>query len=629
MAVAPPTDGGAAAPGLLGSLGVLRLTTCGAVDDGKSTLVGRLLADAGMLFDDQLAALKRASEARHGPGVIDYALLFDGLDIEREQSITIDVAYRFFMTRRRKFIIADAPGHEAHTRNMATAASHADLAIIVVDATRGPTPQTLRHLRIAGLVGVSEAIIAVSKMDAAGFSADRFSALSQDLSLACAEAGLRVRAAVPVAAVEGHNVVHRSAAMPWYGGPTLLEALETADPGRSLIDGPFRMPVQLVIRGGRDRPWRGYAGTVASGRIAVGSEVLIAHYGRTAKVVRIITADGDLDTAQAGQALTLELEGDHDISRGDLLAGADAAPAVTSRFEADVIGFSPEGLSAGRRVEVRMAARTVAGALTAIGPGLDFGDGAGREGVLGLNGVARCTVELSRPIALDRFADNRTTGSFLLVDRHTAETLAAGMVAVVTDTNVRQENSTINRASRRSLKGHGAAALWFTGLPGAGKSTIADLVQQSLQDRGAHAYALDGDNLRSGLNKDLGFTMEARAENVRRAAEVARLFVDAGLIVTCALVSPYRMERETIRDLFAEGEFFEVFVDAPLAVCMERDPKGLYRRAQAGAMKDLTGLQSPYEVPQSPDLHLRTADETSQRSAARVIAFLQDRGILW
>ena len=612
----------------MGDRSVLRLTTCGAVDDGKSTLVGRLLADADALFEDHLAAFRKASEARHGAGILDYALLFDGLDAEREQGITIDVAYRYFMTPARKFIIADAPGHEAHTRNMATAASHADLAIVVVDAVRGPMPQTARHIRIAALVGVRAAVVAINKMDAVDFDAARFRALEADLLRLCADAGLAVEAVIPVAAAAGHNVVERSEQTPWYDGPALLQALEAADPQRDLSQRPFRMPVQLVVRGGKDRPWRGYAGTIATGRIAVGDEALIAHFGRTAKVARLFTADGDLAAAEAGQAVTIVLEGDHDISRGDLLAAPEAAPAVTSCFEADVIGLSPQGLRAGQRVEIRLAARALAATVTAIRPGLDFGDGEGAEGALAANGVARCTLDLSRPVALDGFKDNRTTGSFILVDRHSAETLAAGMVAAVTDTNVRQQNSQVSRAGRAALKGHAAAALWFTGLPGAGKSTIADLVQRSLQEQGAHGYALDGDNLRSGLNKDLGFSMEARAENVRRAAEVARLFVDAGLIVTCALVSPYRLEREMIRDLFQEGQFFEVFVDAPLAVCMERDPKGLYRRAQAGAVTDMTGLHSPYEVPQAPDLRLETDKQTSEASAARVIGFLRDRGIL-
>ncbi len=616
----------------LGENGVLRLTTCGAVDDGKSTLLGRLLADADAIFEDHLATLLSASR-RKAPdaNAIDYALLFDGLDAEREQGITIDVAYRYFTTPKRKFIIADAPGHEDHTRNMATAASNADLAIALVDAQKGASTQTLRHLQIAALVGVRHVILAVNKMDLVGYVQDRFEAVAGPLAKSCAELGFHSVQAIPVAATQGDNVVHRSAAMPWWKGQTLFATLEDTDYSAEETQAEFRLAVQMVSRlpGGA----RGYAGRIASGRIAPGDRVLIPHWGQSALVQRLVSMDGDLAEASAGDAVTLTLDSEFDIARGDIVCGADSAPFWADRFAARLICMSELGVLPGRRYLLKTGSKTLIAAVSEIVQQSVFSSDeatphAANE--LGLNAIAKCTIECAGPLAFDRFCDNRVTGGFLLIDRASNDTVAAGMIEGPMEQGrfIRPQAMGVNRAARSGLNGHKPAILWFTGLSGAGKSTIADLVEQRLHARGAHTYGLDGDNLRLGLMRDLGFSRADRVENIRRAGELAKLFVDAGLIVTCAFISPYAAERDAVRDLVGPDEFVEIFVDAPVGVCMARDPKGLYRRANAGEIKDFTGVDSPYEAPVSPELRLDTTAVSAPVLADQVVRYLRDRGIL-
>jgi bifunctional enzyme CysN/CysC len=600
---------------------VLRLTTIGAVDDGKSSLLGRLLLDADAVFEDHLLSLPR-----DGAGVLDGALLFDGLEAEREQGITIDVAYRYFETQSRKFILADAPGHEAHTRNMATAASQADLAIIVVDGLRGPSAQTFRHLHIARLVGIKIAILAVSKMDLCGFGAERFDAVRAPIAARCAELGIHLAAVIPVSAKTGANIVHAGVQTPWHTGPSLLRALEAITP--ALMQGPFRFPVQLVVKPEAGLGGRGYAGAVTSGSVQCGDTVLIPHWGTSARVARIASADGDRAVAHAGAAVTLVLEGEHDIARGDVIAAIDPAPAMTSQIEADVIGLGDTGLRLGRTYELRCATRTVAASITQFGARTDFGVAPRDADGLGPNEIAQARIALARPIPLDLFDHARDTGGFLLVDRHSGETLACGMIRAMAPSNVQARPQAITPTRRAALMGHKPGVIWFTGLSGAGKSTIAELVERALCARGVHTFALDGDNLRSGLTKDLGFSPADRVENIRRAGEVARLFADAGLIVTCAFVSPFQADRALVRDLVGADRFLEVFIDAPLDVCMARDPKGLYRRALAGEIKDFSGVSSPYEPPGAPDLHIHAGAGAAETHAEAVIALLIRRGMI-
>jgi bifunctional enzyme CysN/CysC len=601
----------------MAGLGVLRLTTCGAVDDGKSTLLGRLLLDSHAVFEDHLLSLPRGAD-----GEPDAALLFDGLDAEREQGITIDVAYRYFETAQRKFVIADAPGHEAHTRNMATAASNADVAIIVVDVVKGPSAQTFRHIRIAGLVGVKAAIIAINKMDAAGFDDAAFEAAAAPVRAACAAAGLKVAAALLVSAKTGANIVTPRSA----SAVTLLGVLETLDVRNAISEAPFRMPVQMVVKPQPGLEARGYAGTIAAGAIAMGDFVRIAHWGQNARVTRIITADGDLTQALAGQPVTLCLDGEYDIARGDLLACPQRPPIMSSRIEADLIGLGDQGAAHGRSYELRCGARAIGAQIVSLSARETFGAAAGAD--LAQNEIAHAKLTLSRPIALDPFLMCRDTGGLLLVDRYSGETVAAGMVTSITPTNVQARRSAITAADRTALMGHRPAVVWFTGLSGAGKSTIAELVEQLLHARGVHTFALDGDNLRSGLTKDLGFSAADRLENIRRASEAARLFVEAGLIVTCAFISPFRMDRALARDLIGPERFLEIFVDAPLETCIARDPKGLYVRALKGEIKEFSGVSSPYEPPLSPDLHLPAGLMNPADCAQAVIALLRTRGLI-
>ncbi|MCF3947851.1 sulfate adenylyltransferase subunit CysN [Acidiphilium iwatense] len=612
-----------AQPGSARSL--LRLLTCGSVDDGKSTLIGRLLFDTDNIPDDQRAALERDSKKFGTDGAnIDFSLLVDGLEAEREQGITIDVAYRFMATPRRKFIIADTPGHEQYTRNMATGASTAQLAILLVDASQGLLTQTRRHAFIADLLGIRHVVLAVNKIDLIGFDQARFEAIARDFASLAEQFHFETIAPIPLSARHGDNVVHRSARMGWYDGPTLLEHLERIEPGIA-ASGPFRLPVQWVNR--PDASFRGYAGTIAGGAISTGDPVIVAASGRTSRVARIVTADGDRAAARAGDAVTLTLDDEIDISRGDLLAAPEARPEVADQFAADIVWMAEAPLLPGRPYVVRIGTATVSGVVSKIKHKVNVNnfDHLAADS-LALNEVAAVNMALSVPVAFDPYTGNRRTGGFILIDRLTNATVAAGMVRhpLGRATNIHRQALTIDRAAREARNRHRPAILWFTGLSGAGKSTIANLVEAKLHLLGAHTYLLDGDNVRHGLNRDLGFTDADRVENIRRVAEVAKLFADAGLIVLVSFISPFRAERRMARELVEPGLFHEVFVDTPIEICRQRDPKGLYRKADAGQIRNFTGIDSPYEPPEAPEFHLRTETGTPEALADAMIAALRD-----
>ena len=601
--------------------GLLRFITCGSVDDGKSTLLGRLLYDAGMVPEDQLAALARDSRKLHGdsPDALDFALLTDGLDAERQQGITIDVAYRYFHTPRRSFIVADCPGHEQYTRNMATGASTAQLAVVLVDARKGLLPQTRRHSYICALMGIRQVVLAVNKMDLVDCREDVYAAIAHEYRELAVQLGITTIHCLPVIAPGGDNIGKPSTRMPWYQGPTLLEWLESADVTVAQSD-QFRMPVQWVNR--PDASFRGYAGTVCGGRLAVGSEVVVQPAMRRARVERIVTADGDLPEAVAGQAVTLTLDREIDASRGDVIAEAARPAPVADQFAAHVLWMGDESLLPNRAYWLKIGARTVNARITSIKHKVDVNtqaELAARR--LDLNEVGYCNIDLDHAIAFESYEDNRTLGGFILIDRTTNATVGCGMLdfALRRASNVHWQHTDLNKEARSVSKGQQARCLWFTGLSGAGKSTIANLVERRLHSLGFHTYMLDGDNLRHGLNKDLGFTPEARVENVRRVAEVAHLMVDAGLIVLVCVISPFQSERQFARGLFEEGEFLEVFVDTSLDECERRDPKGLYRKARAGQIVNFTGIDSPYEAPEDAELHLRTAGLRAEQMAEQVV----------
>ena len=622
MAATPATA--TATPGR----GLLRFITCGSVDDGKSTLLGRLLYDAGTVPEDQLAALVRDSRRLHADAgdALDFALLTDGLDAEREQGITIDVAYRYFHTSRRSFIVADCPGHEQYTRNMATGASNAELAVVLVDARKGLLPQTRRHTYICALLGIRQVVLAVNKMDLVGCDeavyrdiTDAYRALAQSL-------GIAEVTCLPVVAPDGDNVGTRSARMPWYTGPSLLELLEAADvaPRRA---GDFRMPVQWVNR--PDQSFRGYAGTICGGRVAKGDEVLVQPGVQRARIARIVTADGDLDSAADGQAVTLCLDREIDASRGDVIADALRPAPVADQFACHLLWLGDNALLPNRAYWLKLGTRTVNARVMSIKHKVDVNSQAklaARQ--LLLNEVGYCTLGLDEEVAFEAYADNRTLGGFILIDRQSNATVACGMLdfALGRSANVHWQHVDIDKGVRASSKGQQPLCLWFTGLSGAGKSTIANLVERRLHALGCHTYLLDGDNVRHGLNRDLGFTPQDRVENIRRIAEVAHLMVDAGLIVLVSAISPYRSERRSARELFAAAEFMEVFVDAPLEECERRDPKGLYRKARAGAIRNFTGIDAPYERPEAPEIHLlsggQRAEQLAEQVVTRVLAML-------
>ncbi|MGE0501525.1 MAG: sulfate adenylyltransferase subunit CysN [Rhizobiaceae bacterium] len=606
---------------------LLRFLTCGSVDDGKSTLIGRLLFDTKLIFEDQLAALKRDSR-RHGTNgdKIDFALLVDGLEAERQQGITIDVAYRFFATEKRKFIVADTPGHEQYTRNMATGASTADLAIVLVDARQGVLAQTRRHTVIASLLGIRRIVLAINKIDLVGFDRDVFGRIASDFEAFAGGLGFAGIVAIPMSARDGDNVTTRSKRMPWYIGPTLLDHLEAVPVGEDTASSSFRFPIQYVNRPNLD--FRGFAGTVASGWAQVGDSVVIAKSGRHSRIRRIVTHAGDIEEAVAGQAVTLVLDDEIEASRGNMLVKPEQRPVVADRFAADIVWFHEQPLVPGREYLFRTEADQVSGHASRICHRLGIATLSEEPASsLGMNDIGLCEIAVRNPIAFDPFAANRVTGAFIVIDRQTNATVAAGMIrhALRAADAIHWQSIDIDRRARGSMKNQRPRVLWFTGLPGSGKSTIANLLDKKLHASGRHTYILDGDNVRHGLNRDLGFSEADRVENIRRVAEVARLMVDAGLVVIVAFISPFRADRQSARALMGEDEFVEVFVDTPLEECARRDPKGLYAQAMNGSIKDFTGIDSPYERPDAPEIRLQTVGHTPEEMVETIEDWLRQR----
>ncbi|MGD9540735.1 sulfate adenylyltransferase subunit CysN [Methylocystis sp.] len=608
----------------------LRFLTCGSVDDGKSTLVGRLLYERKLIFDDQLATLEKDSKKHGAVGEeIDFALLVDGLEAEREQGITIDVAYRYFSTEARAFIVADSPGHEQYTRNMATGASNADLAILLVDARKGLLTQTRRHATIASLLGIRHVVLAINKMDLVDYSQATFDRIVADFTHAASELHFASIAAIPISARYGDNVISLSDKMPWYSGPHLLSYLETVDVENAVADQAMRLPVQWVNRLQQD--FRGYAGMLVSGRVSVGDEILVAASGRTSRVERIVAMDGDSTSAAAFDSVMLTLANEIDISRGDVLCHPKQRPDVADQFAAHIIWMSDEKLLPGRSYFMKINGRSLAGSVTEIKYKLDVDNNAHiATKTLSLNEIGFCNIALGSSVAVDPYDANRATGGFILIDRFTNATAGAGLIAfpLRRAKNIHLQAQLVSKAARSHIKHQQPAVLWFTGLSGAGKSTIANLVEMKLLARHAHTAMLDGDNIRHGLNKDLGFTDVDRVENIRRIGEVAKLMVDAGLIVLCAFISPFRAERQMARSLVSEGEFIEIFLDTPLDVCISRDPKGLYKKALAGEIKNFTGVDQTYELPTSPEMHVRFMNEKPEEIADRIIKELETRNVI-
>jgi bifunctional enzyme CysN/CysC len=601
------------------------------VDDGKSTLIGRLLHDSALVYEDQMKSAehdsRRSNGARGGP--LDLALLVDGLEAEREQKITIDVAYRYFSTPRRKFIVADTPGHVQYTRNMATGASNCELAVLLVDARQGVLTQTRRHACILSLLGIRKIALAVNKMDLIDFDQARFEAIAEEFTAFADQLGFEQVTAVPVSALKGDNVIGPSAHMHWYHGPTLLAHLETVELSRLEEQRPLRFAVQWVNRPHLD--FRGYAGTVASGKVARGDEVVIHPSGKRAHVARIVTADADLETAQEGEAVTLTFAEEVDVSRGDVVASVEDVPFVADQMAAKIIWFDEEPMLPGRTYTLKCGSQTTTATVLNLKYKLNVDNldhVAGKT--LELNDVGSCNLNTTKALVFDPYAENADTGSFILIDRFTNATVAAGMIefGLRRATNIKWQELAIDKVARAGLKEQKPCVLWFTGLSGAGKSTIANALEKRLHAMGRHTYLLDGDNIRHGLNKDLGFTNADRVENIRRVAEAARLFVDAGLIVMVSFISPFRSERRMARDLFEEGEFIEVYVDTPLEVCEARDPKGLYEKARAGLIKNFTGIDSLYEAPERAELTLDTSDSTPESAAENVLRELRRRHLV-
>ena len=609
---------------------LLRFITCGSVDDGKSTLIGRLLYESKMIFEDQLTALEQDSKKVGTQGEnIDFALLVDGLAAEREQGITIDVAYRFFATEHRKFIVADTPGHEQYTRNMATGASTADLAVLLIDARQGVLTQTKRHAFIASQLGVRHIVLAVNKMDLVDYSENVFNEIVEDFKAFAAQLDIPNLHAIPVSALVGDNVVDGSRFMPWYEGPSLLGYLEGVDVEAEETSLPFRMPVQWVNR--PDLDFRGYAGRIAGGIIRPGDDIRVLPSGKQSKIARIVTMDSDLDEAVSGQSVTLTLTDEIDISRGDVIATSETPPEISDQFDTTIIWLSEEPMLPGRSYRMKTSSRLVSATVNAPKHKTDVNTLQKLPAKkLQLNEIGNCTLAVDRPIAFDSYAKNRQTGSFILIDRMTNNTVGMGMInfPLRRAANIHWQNLDINKAANAEQKGQNPAVLWFTGLSGSGKSTIANEVQRRLYATGRHSFILDGDNVRHGLNRDLGFTDADRVENIRRVAEVSKLMVEAGLITLVSFISPFRAERELARNLMEEGEFIEIFVNTPLSVAETRDPKGLYKKARAGNLKNFTGIDSPYEAPENPEIEINTAEMSVEDAAERVINGLIERGII-
>ncbi len=607
---------------------LLRFITCGSVDDGKSTLIGRLLYDSKLIYEDQLAAVGAESRKFGTQGEApDLALLVDGLQAEREQGITIDVAYRFFSTDKRKFIVADTPGHEQYTRNMATGASTAELAVILIDARKGVLTQTRRHSYIVSLLGIRHLVLAVNKMDLVGYDQDVFEAIRDDYRAFAAELGIADVQAVPVSALEGENVFEAGGKTPWYDGPTLMEILETTEVAREQASLPMRFPVQYVSRPSAD--FRGFSGTIASGTLRPGDAIAICPSGAKTRVARIVTASGDLDEAVAGEAVTLVLEDEIDISRGDVIAEAASPPEHADQLAAHVIWMHAEPMLPERAYLMRIGSRFVGAQVTDLRYKVDVNSLEHLAAkTLALNEVAHCNLALDREVAFDPYARNRETGAFILIDRFTNATVGAGMIefGLRRASNLSWHEMKVSKAARADAKKQRPCILWFTGLSGAGKSTIADRLEQKLHTAGRHTYLLDGDNVRHGLNKDLGFTDQDRVENIRRVSEVARLMLDSGLIVLVSFISPFRSERRMARELVEAGEFVEIFVDTPLDVCEARDPKGLYRKARAGEIANFTGIDSDYERPEAAEIVLRADRDGVDELAGQILRYLEAGG---
>jgi bifunctional enzyme CysN/CysC len=609
---------------------LLRFMTCGSVDDGKSTLIGRLLYESKMIFEDHLAALEADSKKFGTQGSdLDLALLVDGLAAEREQGITIDVAYRFFSTDRRKFIVADAPGHEQYTRNMVTAASTVDLAVILIDARKGVLTQTRRHSYIVSLLGIQKVVLAVNKMDAVGYALETFDSILEDYWKFANQIGLTDIVAIPISALKGDNVTEASPHTPWYNGPTLMGHLESIEIEEQTQSRPFRMPVQWVNR--PDQHFRGFAGMIVSGVVKKGDRIKTLPSGHESRVTRIVTQDGDRDQGITGQSVTLTIEHEIDISRGDVLVSGDSPAGVADQFQTTIIWMNEEPMLPGRPYLMKIGTRTVGATITSLKYKVNVNTLEHLAATkLDLNEIGVCNIGIDRQIPFDPYTENRETGSFILIDRLTNDTVGAGLIqfALRRADNIHWQALDVNKIARANLKGQKPCVLWFTGLSGAGKSTIANLMEKRLLSAGKHTYLLDGDNVRHGLNKDLGFTDVDRVENIRRVAEVARLMVDSGLIVLVSFISPFRSERRMARELVAEGEFIEIFVDTPLAEAEKRDVKGLYKKARRGELQHFTGIDSPYEEPEHAEIRIDTMSSTPDEAVDQIVAKLASAGIL-
>ena len=609
---------------------LLRFITCGSVDDGKSTLIGRLLYESKLVFEDHLAALEADSKKVGTQGdQIDFALLVDGLAAEREQGITIDVAYRFFATERRKFIVADTPGHEQYTRNMVTGASTAQLAVVMIDARKGVLTQTRRHSYLVSLLGIRKIVLAINKLDLVEYSQEVFDTIEAGYRAFATEIGLTDIVSIPMAALRGDNIVERSPNTPWYTGPTLVGYLETVELEEEVRAKPFRMPVQWVNR--PDLDFRGFAGQIVSGTVRPGDQIRVVPSGTTSTVSRIVTHDGDLSEAVAGQSVTITLTDEIDVSRGDVLAAAADPPGVADQFEAQIIWMGEKEMLPGRPYLIKIGTRTASAALAQPKYKVNVNTlEHTATKTLELNEIGVCNITIDRPVAFDPYDANRDTGGFILIDRLTNNTVGAGLIhfALRRADNVHWQAVDVDKAAHARLKDQQPCVVWFTGLSGSGKSTIADKLEQKLNAEGRHTYLLDGDNIRHGLNRDLGFTDADRVENIRRVAEVAGLMVDAGLIVLVSFISPFRAERQLARERVGADEFVEVYVDTPLEVVEARDVKGLYKKARRGELPHFTGVDSPYEPPEQPDLRVDTTTMTADEAADHVIAVLRQRGRL-